>query len=348
MASKRKSITCYINQTSPMKRKHINFKMQTSSNQSLRRGICFNTDSCPEFKSLESSGKAITLRNVKEVVPDNPNFAEIIFDDHSTIEVIAPGSMSFERHELKSAPKKTVNEIASQPFDPMDNSVTVRGVVTHDKKVVNRGGFELLEGIFADSTGQMPISIWSSNIEIFVKNSDSCFEMKNVAIKERNGILTLTTNSNSTITANNPDKKFKVLYEKLRKTPIKPTDTIKGKIKFMKDFTCGSRCSICTRLVQHALTSHKFRCVPCNSIQPVESVSKKVILGVDHLNLILHSEVWNYTLFGEEEISDFLLGKFVDVTYVVESNEITIIKLADQDTSGSGNLEIVKTAAKQK
>ena len=116
----------------------------------------------------------------------------------------------------------------------------------------------------------------------------------------------------------------------------------------MKDFTRGSRCTICTRLVQHALTSLKFRCVPCNSLQPVESVSKRVTIGIDQLNLVLHSEVWSYTSFGEEEISDFLLGKIVNVTYVAESNEITVIKLADQETGGSGNLESAKTAVKQK
>lgn len=328
-----------------MKRKHINFKMQTSSNPTLRRGVCFNTESCQEFKSLETSGTAVTLRNIKEVVPDNPNFAEIIFDDHSSIEVIAAGSMSFERMEVKNAPMKTVQEITNKPLDPMDNLVTVKGVVTHDKNVLNRGGFDLLEGIFADLTGQMPISIWSSSIDNFLKNTDSCFEMKNIAIKDRNGILTLTTNSNSIIAATNPDKKLKSLYEKVRKQPVKPTETIQGKVKYMKEFTCGSRCILCSRLVQHALTSTKFRCNPCTSIQPVESVSKKVTIGVDHLSLVLNSEVWNYTSFDEEVLSDFLFGKSVKVTYVIESNEITAISILDQDDSG--NLEKVKTV-KQK
>ena len=37
----------------------------------------------------------------------------------------------------------------------------------------------------------------------------------------------------------------------------------------------------------------------------------------------------------------------MNITYIVESNEITVIKQADQEASGSGNLEIVKTAAKK-
>eukprot|EP00111_Clytia_hemisphaerica_P010382 TCONS_00030327-protein len=314
--NKRKSLTCYIHQTSPMKKKHINFRIQSSENSNLRRAVCFKTNSCQEFQTLETSGQAVTLRNVREIIPDNPNFAEIIFDDHSSIEQIAPGSMAFDRMETKLPPRQTVQEIAQSSWDAMDNNVTTKGVVCHNREVVTRGGFQLLEATFGDTTGQMPISVWSNSIEIFLKNEEACFELKNIGVKERNGVLTLTTNSNTIITIINLDKKHKSVHEKLRKASLKQMESVQGVIQLVKDFTCGSKCKICQRLVPHALTSNKFRCNPCKSIQIADSVSKTVVLGIDSLFLVLNSEVWTGTVFEEEVLADFLLGKKVDVSHI--------------------------------
>ena len=50
-----------------------------------------------------------------------------------------------------------------------------KGAFYHSGEILNRDGFDLLEGKFADSTGDMPISIWSTNIQPVVNAGDKCF-----------------------------------------------------------------------------------------------------------------------------------------------------------------------------
>ena len=184
----------------------------------------------------------------------------------------------------------------------------------------------MLEGKFADLTGEMPISLWSTNIEPVRKAGDKCFVLKNAVIKLRNEKLTITTNSNTEIIASNADKKLKDIYCTMKKTPLKPTDTIKGSVKFVKDFTCGSKCLNCSRMVPHPLTSSKFKCPPCNAIQPSNGMAKVVTLSINDQKSVPNSNIRNYTPFDEESLSDYLFGKFLEVTFFTDSKEITSIK----------------------
>ena len=322
-----------------MKRKHLNFKIQTSQDAPMRRAICFKATACKEIKQLETSGQAVTLRNVKEVIPDNPNFAEVIFDDHSSIEGIAEGSMAFERTEPKLVPTKTVLEIKSQTWDDIiDNAVTVKGVLCTSQEVISRGGYNLLEGLFADNTGYMPISIWSNNIEPILKGEDKLFEIKNAAVKLHSNILTLTTSSNTQVSTSDLDDKHKEIRKQLKDVPLKERNIAEGKIQLIKDFTCGSRCTNCLKIVPHAITSTRFRCNPCSAIQEVTSISKKVTIGIDENQLILHSDNWNDCPFEEEALSDFLFGKLLKITYVVESKQI--VKIEKTVNTKSDKMEV--------
>ena len=96
------TITGFVTEASPSPTKngYLRFKFQTDKN-TVKRCICFDKTKDNQICNLQVTGESTTLRSIKfGDTSINPTYAEIIFDQTSSIEKVGIGNIPFKRLNL--------------------------------------------------------------------------------------------------------------------------------------------------------------------------------------------------------------------------------------------------------
>lgn len=219
---------------------------------------------------------------------------------------------------------KTVEEVSSVDWEPPNNYVDIRGVIIFDmENKVKRAGFDLLEGIFADVTGSMPISIWSDHIDSLSEATDIVYEIKGISVKMYKGALRFTTGSSTSFERVPAKEAEKSLNERYANCDVDIVHVVEGTVQLIKDFNCGTKCKFCSRRMIHPITLKKIKCNACGALQLTAGnvCQMSITIVVDEQRLTLHDNVIDdsvlpiVNLYDEEELSEAILGKTVSVRY---------------------------------
>ena len=318
--SKRKTetISGYITDTSPAKSGFVRFRVQTAENK-FRKAICFDQTQVVKIKQHEISGESVLLRSIKvNDNKNNPSFAELIFDERSTIEKPVKGSIKFQRED-PSCNLMNIENIIKEP--QLESRVNVRGALLYNaKNIVKRGSSNMLECKLKDATGHIPVTLWGDYIEILMKNVGKSFTFHEIFVKDFKGVRLTTTTGTVMVPVEATDIEKDILATEDDDTVITETDTLEGLVEYIKHFSIYFNCKFCNKKLTDIMTLRKAKCNTCSTVQLVAGceINRSVQISINGMQITLFDDIISTLVEdsdNEEELSDALIGKTMQVSF---------------------------------
>ena len=191
----------YVHNVSPQKASSFNVRFQTDSKSCKK--ICFDKEKHKILMSKKIGGDPIKLKKIQENANSNSNFASYVISKRSLITDVDQIQVKFEKSNpgVKFLPLSTefeVNQLVSVEASLDLKYANERSVVVGTKAT------KILKQVYlVDNTGSMKLTMWEEWIT-FMRNAlefNQVLKLKNLLVKEFRGNITLTTCSDTQITA---------------------------------------------------------------------------------------------------------------------------------------------------
>ena len=327
------NITGFVIETSPSPSKngYLRFKFQTDSN-TVKRCICFDKSKNSQLTDLETTGESTTLRSVKTGdTSKNPTFAEVIFDQTSSIEKSAKGNIQFKRMKTGCS-LLTVKEVLETSL--MNTLVHMRGALLFNPDNVDkRGSTEILECHLKDTTGLIQVTIWGPFIRQVLANPNKIVYLKDVFYRDFKG-KRISTTSSTVISFYEPsNEEIDLFLDEEEYTESRYKD-LQGVVRFIKGYSMFYLCQSCGKKLTDVLTEDNAKCPTCATIQPTSFCpkSRSVSISIDGILYTAFEDVISALPnenVNENDLAQQLLGKQVHYSFDIKTNVLKCIKLDD-------------------
>ena len=231
------NLTGFVIETSPSPSKsvYLRFKFQTGTN-TVKRCVCFDKFKNDQLTNVGTTGESTTLESVKLGNPiKNPTFAEIIFDETSSIEESSKGNIAFKIMKKECSLLKIQQVLETSLINSL---VSMHGALLFNTDNVDkRGSTEILEYRIKDATGLTQVTIWGPFIHQVLANPNKIAFLKDVLYRDYK-CKRISTTSSTIISFHEPsieEKKF-CLDEQAQYTESRYKD-LEGVIRFIKGYS---------------------------------------------------------------------------------------------------------------
>ena len=286
----------YLHNLSPIKTSKSNnqyFDLQIQTSKEIYRTVCFSPDKHPLLKRKLESSSPVKIHKYQLKKNERSGENDLILNKRTKIEDPDDSETDFDyvpvKTEATQAKDATTEEIHNGEAHTLIN-IMGRLTFNGSKETLQVKGKTLTkqEAIFTDNTGSIRVVLWEKDIPKV--NTGTCYNIKNIAVKEYGDTKYLTLTRHSKI------ESIEISIHRQDTSDVK-TETTQQQfppdgVNYVQQFLTCNKCQ--SKLANN--TSKIIKCSECGLTQLKKKCQNKVLASILFKT---DQEPTSYTLFDD-------------------------------------------------